>query len=370
MTAAVGADRRGVGSVGEAAIAFAERALDRFRPDGSGGSADGTADAVALLDERHPEASMTGLGPVSMGGSARLLRAADAWVAVNLPRSDDLDLLPAWLGVDASGEVPWNAIAAAVAGCRASALVGAAQELGLAVGLVPADDAEPDEQLLARGTTDARVPFLRTPVGTSVGARSLDGLHVVDLSALWAGPVCARLLREAGARVTKVESTTRPDGARSGDPSFFAALHAGKEFRTIPFDSAAGLAELRDLLASADVVIEASRPRALERLGIDPHQVIAQRPGAVWVSITAHGRTGPWRDRVGFGDDVAAAAGLVERDAQGRPGFLGDAIADPLAGITAAALVHDALARGGGAHLDVAMREVARSAALGAEVQW
>lgn len=138
----------------------------------------------------------------------------------------------------------------------------------------------------------------------------------------------------------------------------------------VPFVPGADGAALRALLAGADVIIEGSRPRAFDRLGLDPAAFVAARPGVVWLSITAYGRTGPWCNRVGFGDDAAAAAGLVDRAADGAPSFVGDAIADPLTGLVAAALISDAVASGGGVLLDVALREVARSVALGAEVTW
>ena len=98
---------------------------------------------------------------------------------------------------------------------------------------------------------------------------------------------CARgLLRDTGARVIKVESKTRPDGARNGPAAFFDLMHAGKEFVSIDFTGDA----LRDLLLEADVVVEGSRPRALEQLGIDAREIVERGP-RVWLSITGHGRT-------------------------------------------------------------------------------
>lgn len=198
----------------------------------------------------------------------------------------------------------------------------------------------------------------------------MSGVRVVDLSSLWAGPLCSRLLAEAGAHVTKVESTTRPDGTRLGDPTLFERLHSGKRFETVPFGPGESGAALSELIAEADVVIEGSRPRALDRLGIDPLALLAECPGKVWLSITAYGRTGPWRNRVGFGDDASAAAGLLDSNSTGEPRFVGDAIADPLTGVFAAALITDAVAQGGGVMIDLALREVARSVALGAQVGW
>ena len=99
-------------------------------------------------------------------------------------------------------------------------------------------------------------------------------------------------------------------------------------------------------------MIEASRPRALAGFGLDAHAAVAA--GTTWVSITADGRAS---NRVGFGDDVAAGAGLLARDARG-PVFCGDAIADPLAGLTAAALAMTAPADGAGILWDVPMSAV------------
>jgi hypothetical protein len=330
--------------------------------------------AESILDAR-------GLLPagesVSANGSCRLLRSADRWLALNLPRTDDLELLPAWLGCDAitDGVIPWDDIAASVRVRSGPELVDQSQELGLAVALVPDEpQTRLDEQLRHRGTGDATRPFLRTAIGDPdadrVATGDLRSLRVVDLSSLWAGPLCSRLLADLGAHVVKVESTTRPDGARSGDPELFARLHAGKEFAAVPFESGAQGAALRDLLAGADVIIEGSRPRALDRLGIDPVSVVSARPGTVWLSITAYGRTGPWRNRVGFGDDAAAAGGLVDGLDSDAPAFVGDAIADPLTGVLAAALVADAVRAGGGVLIDVALREVARGVAMRSEVRW
>ena len=304
------------------------------------------------------------------------MAAADGWLAVSLPRLDDLDLLPAWLGIDdidaADDRVPWDAVSGRLAERSAEDAAAAAQELGLAVSVVADHRRQQvgDDQLTARGTLDPSLCHRRTSVGEPVEVRPLQELLVVDLSSLWAGPTCARLLTGAGARVVKVESATRPDGARRGNRDFYERLHAGQEERSVAFESAAGVAELRALVGEADVIIEGSRPRALERLGIEPTEVVAEHPGAVWLSITAYGRSGPWRNRVGFGDDCAAAGGLVGWTADGSPQFIADAVADPLTGMVAAALVARALGDGGGVVLDVALREVARAAALGVGVAW
>ena len=105
-------------------------------------------------------------------------------------------------------------------------------------------------------------------------------------------------------------------------------------------------------------MIEASRPRALEQLGLGPDDR-PPRPGRVWLSITGHGRAQPGRDWVAFGDDAAVAGGLVGRDAGGGPVFCGDAIADPITGLAGAVAVLRALDAGGGKLIDLSMSRAA-----------
>jgi hypothetical protein len=366
------------GAVALAAAAL--RALDGAAgpvPTGEGSTSDAPeVRARALLALRSRLLGLTPHAQVSAGGAGRLLAAADGWVAVNLPRPADVDLLPAWLGLeptDPDDGPPWPAVRAAVRVRQAGALVADGQQLGLAVATVPApaEVGATDEQLTSRGTDDPDHPWLVRGIGEPVAAGRRRRFVaeppplVVDLSSLWAGPSCARLLGQRGAHVVKVESTERPDGARRGPTAFFDAVNAGKERRELPLHTDAGRRELVELLGRADVVIEASRPRALAQMGIEPSAVAASRTGLVWVSITGYGRTGPWSDRVAFGDDAAAAGGLVDWDREGRPAFVADALADPLAGVVAAARAATAWRDGGGVLVDVALREVARSAALG-----
>ena len=129
--------------------------------------------------------------------------------------------------------------------------------------------------------------------------------------------------------------------------------------RSVAFDlhTSAGASALRRLLDHADVVIEASRPRALAQLGIHPLQLVTSGP-RVWVSITGHGYGGESGLRTGFGDDTAVAGGLVVWEGQ-DPYFCCDAVADPLSGLTAAASVLAAMVAGGRWHVDVAMSSVA-----------
>ena len=115
------------------------------------------------------------------------------------------------------------------------------------------------------------------------------------------------------------------------------------------------------MMLQADVVIEASRPRALAQLGLGPDEIFPMNPHLTWISITAHGRSGRSAERVGFGDDAAVAGGLFAKDGSGHPLFIGDAIADPIAGMFAAAGALASLLDGGGRgrRVDVSMRGAA-----------
>lgn len=327
-------------------------------------------DGPALLGERAALTGATRRGATTVGGAGRLLRVVDGWIAVSLPRPDDLDLLPAWLGVGVDvadeGEPPWEVVTALVATRPAHDVVAAGQELGLAVAPVPCLGTDGvDEQLVARGQTRPPAPFvLDGAAPTLPAARAVDGAtlgrldasprplarrRVLDLSALWAGPLATSILAAAGADVTKVESRGRPDGAREGDPRFFTLLDDGKDHVVLDLDEAGAREELRRRCGAADLVVEASRPRALDQLGVERR--------APWLSITAYGRTGPWAQWCGFGDDAAAAGGLVAWDDRG-PVFVADAAADPATGLYAAAAALAALI-GRPIDLDISLREVA-----------
>jgi len=405
------------------------------------------ADPAELLTIRSGLGGLTRQGQVSIGRLARLVRAADGWCAVTLSRGSDLASVPAILGVlgadvaafaDLAGEIPdidagWAAIEAVARVTPASELAGAAQLLGVAAaalarrptpeaapwppwrtrriaeaftavpspaglpptGLPPtaslADSSRADSLPfdLPTAVSPASSPAAAPPTGSPSGR--LAGAVVADLSTMWAGPLCARLLGLAGARVIKVEAPDRLDGVRDGVPGFYDWLHAGHESLVIDFRSPAGRSALAALLDVADVVIEASRPRALETLGLAP-EMIPHQPGQVWLSITGHGRDRP--GLVAFGHDAAAAGGLVgwigapgapgaphspgpmdtpgrmatpgtRGDAEALPVFCADAVADPLTGIVGALAVARSIEAGGGELIDLPMSGVAACFAAG-----
>ena len=302
-------------------------------------------DPLALLGERAALMGLWRHGTSSCGGSCRLLPGRDGWLAVSLPRADDMELVPAWLELtDAPRTAPdiWSAVGRALRTRDPAELVPRAALLGLPV-------------------TRLGEAVEATAVGAErlgdAPARDVTGLLVIDLSALWAGPLCGDLLAGAGATVVKVESATRPDGARRGPAAFFDLLNWRKRSVALNLQSDEGIRLLRALVRRADVVIEASRPRALAQFAIGARDVVRDGGPQVWISITGHGRTGAAANRVAFGDDAAVAGGLVVWAAE-TPLFCADAVADPVTGLTAANACLSALAGGGRWLLDVSMAGV------------
>lgn len=296
-------------------------------------------DAEELLTGRAALLGFRATGRVSAGGATRLMSAVDGWCALTLSRDDDIGAVPALVEDDVDPDDPWPAVTAWVAARPAAEAIARARLLGLPAAVL--------------GETSASPPVLRR-LGAPTEPRSVAGLLVVDLSSMWAGPLCGQLLLRAGATVVKVESAARPDGTRSGPAAFFDWMNTAKLSYSASFDEPDAL---RALLAVADVVIEGSRPAALIRRGLGPDDVTA-RAGRVWIRVSGHGTVGDRAGWVAFGDDAAVSGGLVATAADG-PMFCGDAIADPLTGLHAALAAVEAIHRGGGELIEISMAATA-----------
>lgn len=265
----------------------------------------------------------------------RLVEASDGWMAVNLAREDERGAVAAWLECDVHQD-PWDAVVTLARERTVADLLERSQLLALPVAAV-------------REATPRQSEF---PV--QVPHSAPQSLSVIDLSALWAGPLCGGLLAEAGMSVTKVEDPGRPDPTRTATPEHDRRLNGRKRRVAMKL----GSAQLLEEIAVADILITSARPHALARLGLTPDALFACNPGLIWAAITAYGFHGPAGMRVGFGDDAAAAGGLVGWHA-GAPRFLGDALADPLTGLRAAHRALQCKAQGQSGLLDVALAPTA-----------
>lgn len=304
---------------------WAERNLRAFEGE-TGSRAISTLSGATLLGERAMLGGFMIPGKVSAGpGTSRLYRTRDGrWFALTIPRPADRDYLPALFGDEMLDPEDTDAITRAVARHDCDRLLETGRALGLPVAAADERPASAAMSVLETG------PGLRR----TADARPL----VIDLSAIWAGPLAANLLWLAGAQVVKVESRRRPDEMRQVDRGLFDLVNQGKANVAVDLSSEAGKAALLDLIRRADIVIESSRVRALRQFGIDADALVHDVPGLVWLSITGHGATGEAANWAGIGHDCGVAGGLslALAEVSGEVGYVGDAIADPLTAIFAA----------------------------------
>jgi crotonobetainyl-CoA:carnitine CoA-transferase CaiB-like acyl-CoA transferase len=200
--------------------------------------------------------------------------------------------------------------------------------------------------------------------------RPLDGIRVVDLSRVLAGPYATLLLADMGAEVVKVEEPGRGDDTRAwppfqgGEATYFMSVNRGKKSLTLNVKHPEGKAILRRLLEGADVLLENFRPGTLERLGFGYEAVRAFNPRLVYCSISGFGESGPEAGRPGYDLIVQGESGIMDITGfpDGPPAKVGNSIADLAAGTMAAhGIVLALFARertGEGQRIEIAMLEV------------
>jgi formyl-CoA transferase len=147
-------------------------------------------------------------------------------------------------------------------------------------------------------------------------ATLLDGIVVLDTTQVMAGPYCAMLLADMGARVIKVEppagdSTRSMAGARGNDSAAFNAVNRGKLGTVIDLNTAKGRDVFKRLARSADIVVENYRPGVMQRLGLDYETLKQDHAGLIYASISGHGQTGPWANKGGFDLIAQGLSGLM-----------------------------------------------------------
>jgi formyl-CoA transferase len=207
----------------------------------------------------------------------------------------------------------------------------------------------------------------------------LQGVRVLDLTRVLAGPWAAQNLADLGAEVIKLERPKKGDDSRAFGPpwlkdaqgrdtaesAYFACANRGKKSLTLDLAQPRGQAIARELAAKCDVLLENFKFGDLDRYGLGYSQLREANPGLIYCSVTGFGHTGPWRERPGYDFMIQGMGGLMsitgERDDRpgGGPQKAGIPIADLITGMYAAVAVCAALAHraksGVGQHLDLAL---------------
>lgn len=201
--------------------------------------------------------------------------------------------------------------------------------------------------------------------------RPLAGVKVIELARILAGPWAGQLLADLGAEVVKIERPGSGDDTRSWGPPFvddgegsaayFHSCNRGKSSVAVDIDTAEGQSLVRELAASADVVIENFKVGGLVKYGLD-HQSLAKfNPRLITCSITGFGQTGPYASRPGYDFIIQGMGGIMDLtgEPEGDPQKIGVAFADIFTGVYAATAILAALrgrdATGQGAHIDLAL---------------
>ena len=201
----------------------------------------------------------------------------------------------------------------------------------------------------------------------------LEGVRVLDLTNVLAGPFCTYQLALMGAEVVKVEQPIRgdlarrlgadPEAAKRGMGASFVAVNAGKQSVTLDLKHPEGKEVLRRLVAEADALVENFRPGVMDRLALGYDTLSRIKPSLVYCAISGFGREGPFAQRPAYDQIIQGASGVmsITGDAASAPLRVGYPVSDTVGGLTAAFAVASALVgarqTGTGRFIDVSMLE-------------
>jgi formyl-CoA transferase len=206
--------------------------------------------------------------------------------------------------------------------------------------------------------------------------KPLEGIKVLELSRVLAGPWCTQLLADLGAEVIKVERPGSGDDTRHWGPpwhgegdnrvaAYFLSCNRGKKSAAIDFAQPDGAALVRKLASQADVIVENFKVGGLEKFGLDAKSLRATNPRLIYASITGFGQDGPYADRAGYDYIIQGMGGLMsvtgrpDGEPGGGPMRVGVAVVDLFTGLYCAVAILAALYRreesGEGAHIDMAL---------------
>jgi formyl-CoA transferase len=206
--------------------------------------------------------------------------------------------------------------------------------------------------------------------------KPLEGIRVLDLSRVLAGPWCTQLLADLGAEVVKIERPGSGDDTRHWGPpwngegdekvaAYFLSCNRGKKSAAIDFSRPDGAAVVRKVAIEADVVVENFKVGGLAKFGLDAESLRSANPRLVYASITGFGQDGPYSDRAGYDYIIQGMGGLMsitglpDGEPGGGPMRVGVAVVDLFTGLYTSVAILAALLRrektGDGAHIDMAL---------------
>ena len=207
-------------------------------------------------------------------------------------------------------------------------------------------------------------------------AGALDGITVLDLSRILAGPTCTQLLGDMGARVIKIENPrSGGDDTRSWGPpyvndlagnptdlsAYFMAANRNKLSVAVDIATPQGQTTIRALAATADILVENFKPGGLAKYGLDHTTLCAAQPGLIYCSISGYGQTGPNAAKPGYDLMAQGYGGMMSLTGEpgGLPMKVGVGVADVMCGMYATtgilAALHHRTKTGAGQHIDVAL---------------
>ncbi len=209
---------------------------------------------------------------------------------------------------------------------------------------------------------------------TAAAPKPLEGVRVLELARILAGPWIGQTLADLGADVVKVERPGTGDDTRSWGPPFvgaadggdlsaayFHSCNRGKRSITVDFESAEGQETIRRLAANADVLLENFKVGGLAKYGLDYESLKKVNPRLIYCSVTGFGQNGPYAERAGYDFMIQAMGGIMDLTGEpdGEPQKIGVAFADIFTGVYGVVGVMAALRRrdatGEGGHVDMAL---------------
>lgn len=254
-----------------------------------------------------------------------------------------------------------KAIAAAVRAQDAFALEDAIASRGLC-GAVVRSASEWAEHPQGRALTDLPAVEIErigdaAPVPLAAGTRPLDGIRVLDLTRVLAGPTCGRTLASHGADVLRIGAERLP----SIEPFVIDTGH-GKRNAFVDLNDATGRTQLEGLIDETDLFCQSYRPGALAARDLSPSALASRRPGIIYVSLCCYGHVGPWADRAGWEQLAQSAVGIAAAGSRdGKPALIPAAATDYTTGYLAAFGAIAALERrateGGSWHVKVSLSQ-------------